>query len=103
MIFNLVGIAMFMQFLDSLLLVAAGHAMPELQPIGGAIIPALAFFLVAAMNAFMIFFAAVNSALKDSSGRHVAQSGFDGLQLHLAHLTETLKSIPQEIKAAEEK
>lgn len=62
-IFNLIGMALFMQFIDVIVFVASNQLMTDLAgQTGQAFVPALSFALVAVINILMVVYAVLKSA-----------------------------------------
>ncbi len=94
-IFNLIGIALFMQFVDVMVFVAANQMMVALigEP-AQVFVPALSFALVGTINVLMVAYALFNSAFgKEENAQTHPRISFDRLPTQIGELNGTLKEL----------
>lgn len=93
-LFNLIGIALFMQFIDVIVFIASNQAALDLAgQTGSELVPALAFLLVGIVNVLMIFYAAIKSALSVKDNSPVLAYAFGALTGQISTLASTLKNV----------
>ncbi len=95
-IFNLIGIALFMQFIDVIIFLASNQIITAFtgEP-GQAFIPALAFALVAIINILMTVYAVLKSAFSIADNAPILSYAFGALSGQIGMLVNSLKPAPK--------
>ena len=90
-IFNLIGMALFMQFIDVIIFVTSNQLMTDLTgQTGQAFVPALSFALVAAINIMMMAYAVLKSAFSISDNAPILSYAFGAIS---GQITTAMKAI----------
>ncbi len=99
MILNLIGMALFMQFLDVVIFVASNQAMLQLAGNAGAsLVPALAFILIFILNILFIFYAAVKSMFNIAENTKILSLAIGTMTGQITTALSGLKSTPSGAK-----
>jgi len=94
MIFNLLGIMLFMQFLDVIVFVAANQVAVDLGGMeGSSMVPAFSFLLVGILNVIIIFYAVLKAAFSASENSSVLAFGFGAISGQIGGLVSALKPV----------
>ncbi len=93
MIFNLIGIALFTQFIDVLLFVVSNQVMLNIAGNAGAsLVPALAFVLIFIVNILLMIYALVKSAFSVMDNSRVLHFAFGAITGQISSLVSTLRA-----------
>ena len=96
MTFNLIGIALFTQFIDVILFVASNHIMLNLAGNSGAsFVPALAFMLIFIVNVLLMIYAVLKSAFSIADNSRVISIAFGALTGQITSVLSSLRPTPQ--------
>ncbi len=96
MIFNLIGIFLFMQFADVLVFIASNQIAIQLEGQEfSSIVPALAFLLVGIVNILLIIYAVLKSAFSIAENSTIIAYAFGSISGRIGNLANTLKPAPQ--------
>ncbi len=91
-VFNLLGAALFMQFIDAILFVASTKAASDFAGgQGGAYLPAVGLILIACVNAALIFYALIKAAFSATQGSAISFA-FGALAGHISSLVESTQT-----------
>jgi hypothetical protein len=94
MIFNLIGFALFMQFLDVVILVASNQAMLQLAGNAGQnLVPALAFIIIFLINILLMFYAGLKSVFTATENSKVLGFAIGAMTGQIAGAITSLKSL----------
>lgn len=96
MIFNLIGIALFTQFIDVILFVASNQVMQTLAGnIGASLVPALAFVLIFIVNVLLMIYAVLKSAFSVADNSRVISFAFGAITGQISSVLNSLKPSAQ--------
>lgn len=91
-VFNLIGIALFMQFLDVIVFVAANQLALDLTGrIGAELVTPLSFLLIGILNCILIGYAVLKSAFSISENSPIIGYAFGAITGQISTLTNALK------------
>jgi len=95
-IFNLLGVALSMQFIDTVILIATNQLAVDLagQP-GEALVPALSFLLIGIINVLMIVFATLKAVFSITENSNVLGFAVGALTGQIGSLVNALKPTAQ--------
>lgn len=95
MLFNLIGIALFMQFLDVVIFVASNQAMTQLAGnVGANIVPVLAFTLIFLLNILLMFYAAAKSVFTATENSQVLSFAIGAMTGQISSLIARINPPP---------
>jgi hypothetical protein len=94
MIFNLIGIALFMQFIDVVILVASNQAMIQLVGNAGQnMVPALAFTIIFVLNILLMFYAVLKSIFTATENSKVLAFAVGSMAGQITGAIASLKTV----------
>lgn len=99
-IFNLIGMALFMQFIDVIIFVASNQLMTDFTgQAGQVLVPALSFTLVAIINILMVIYAVLKSAFSIADNAPILNLAFGAISGEVSMAVKALtapKQAPRE-------
>ncbi|MFH0970156.1 MAG: hypothetical protein V1776_01715 [Candidatus Diapherotrites archaeon] len=94
MILNLIGFALFMQFLDVVIFVASNQTMQQLTGNAGqSFVPALAFIIIFLLNLLLMFYAGLKSVFTATENSKVLGFAIGAMTGQIAGAIASLKTI----------
>lgn len=95
-IFNLIGIFLFMQFIDVLIFIASNQIIQDLSGQQFApLVPALAFFLIGTINLLLIIYALIRAALQITENTPTIAFAIAAMGGYIGTISSAIKTEPK--------
>ncbi|MBI2005323.1 MAG: hypothetical protein HYS80_01000 [Candidatus Aenigmarchaeota archaeon] len=99
MVFNTIGIYLFMQFIDVVIFVASNQAMIDLTGSQGiSIVPALAFLIIFIVNVLLIFYAGVKAMFTITENSKVLGFAIGAMTGQITRAIGSIRTTPAPVK-----